>query len=380
MQDVLKCCEQQLPKALSLLEQMVSMESPSYDKERTDKFVAFLSRQFTERLRPISAEVHTIPVERFGNHLRVRLSGKTADRVLLLGHTDTVWPAGEIERRPFQIEGRRASGPGVFDMKAGIVLMWMAVDALQRTAGLEKSVTILLTSDEEIGSSSSRTLIESEASGCGAVFVLEPSLRGGVLKTARKGNGRFTVKAIGRAAHAGVAPEEGINAIEEISRQILKIQNLTDRDKGTTVTVGVVHGGTRSNVVPAEAGAEIDVRVSTLEEGERLAKVIRSLVPELPGARLEVRGGINRPPMERTSETVRLFELARRIGHEIGIDLKEGSTGGASDGNFTAALGIPTLDGLGPVGDGAHAVHEWVDIDSLAPRAALLAGLINTSN
>src|SRR5262245_54990379 len=210
----------------------------------------------------MSAQVDTIPVERFDNHLRVRLSGKAAARVLLLGHTDTVWPAGEIERRPFQIEGRRALGPGVFDMKAGIVLMWMAVDALRQTAGLEKSVTILLTSDEEIGSSSSRTLIESEASACSAVFVLEPSLRGGVLKTARKGNGRFTVKAIGRAAHAGVAPEEGINAIEEISRQILKIQNLTDRDKGTTVTVGVVHGGTRSNVVPAEAGAEIDVRVS----------------------------------------------------------------------------------------------------------------------
>jgi glutamate carboxypeptidase len=263
-------------------------------------------------------------------------------------------------------------------MKAGILLMWMAVDALKNVSvGSQPSVTVLLTSDEEVGSNSSRGLIESEASPCRAVFVLEPSLPGGALKTARKGVGRFKVKAIGRAAHAGIDPEKGVNAIEEIARQILKIQKMNAPDRGTTVTVGVVQGGTRSNVVPAEAAAEIDVRITAVEEAERVTKMFKALEPELPGARLEIRGSINRPPMERTSETARLFELARVVATQLGIELHEGSTGGASDGNFTSALGIPTLDGLGAVGDGAHAVHEWVDVESLPQRAALLAGLIN---
>jgi glutamate carboxypeptidase len=262
-------------------------------------------------------------------------------------------------------------------MKAGILLMWMAVGALKKLrGGFGKSVTILLTSDEEIGSNSSRALIESEASQSQAVFVLEPSLPGGTLKTARKGVGRFTVKAIGKAAHAGIDPSKGVNAIEEISRQIIKLQKMTDMAHGTTVTVGVVQGGTRSNVVPAEAAAEVDVRITSIEEAERITNAIKSLTPELPGARLEIRGSINRPPMERTSDTVRLFETARKIAAQIGMDLKEGSTGGASDGNLTSALGIPTLDGLGAIGDGAHAVEEWVDLESLPQRAALLAGLI----
>jgi glutamate carboxypeptidase len=373
MNHVLLQLEKQLPEALRLLGQMVSMESPSFDKTLTDEFVLFLGRKFRE----IGGEVDVLPAGKFGNHLRVRFQGRSAARVLLLGHTDTVWPAGEIAKRPFKVEGGRALGPGVFDMKAGILLMWMALDAMKNTSGFENSVTLLLNSDEEVGSSSSRDLIESEARACRAVFVLEPSLPGGALKTARKGVGRFTVKAIGRAAHAGIDPERGVNAIEEISRQILKIQKMTDLGRGTTVTVGVVHGGTRSNVVPAEAAAEVDVRIASIEEGERVAKMIQDLAAELPGARLEIRGSVNRPPMERTSETDRLFGLARRVGAKIGIDLKEGSTGGASDGNFTAALGVPTLDGLGPVGDGAHGVHEWVDIASLPQRAALLAGLID---
>jgi glutamate carboxypeptidase len=256
-------------------------------------------------------------------------------------------------------------------MKAGIALMWMSLRALK-----ERPVTLLLTSDEEVGSNSSRALIEAEANQCGAVLVLEPSLPGGALKTSRKGVGRFTVKAIGRSAHAGIEPEMGVNAIEELSRQIIKLQRMTDLSRGTTVTVGVVKGGTRSNVVPAEAAAEIDVRVASLDEAERVIKMIQALSPELPGARLEIHGGLSRPPMERTSETVRLFKAAQEISAELAIDLKEGSTGGASDGNFTAALGIPTLDGLGAIGGGAHSVDEWVDIESLPQRAALLAGLI----
>lgn len=264
-------------------------------------------------------------------------------------------------------------------MKAGILLMWMALGALLRVRGtLERSVTVLLTSDEEVGGNSSRALIESEAAQCRAVFVLEPSLPGGVLKTARKGVGRFIMKAVGRAAHAGIDPLKGVNAIEEISRQILKLHRLTDVVRGTTVSVGVVQGGTRSNVVPAEAVAEIDVRITSIGEAERVSGAIKALAPELPGARLDVRGSINRPPMERTPDTVRLFEIARKIAAQMDIDLHEGSTGGASDGNLTSALGIPTLDGLGAVGDGAHAVDEWVDVASLPERAALVAGLIET--
>src|SRR5262245_51621019 len=241
---------------------------------------------------------------------------------------------------------------------------------------LTRNVTVLLTSDEEVGSNSSRTLIESEARQCKAVLVLEPSLPGGTLKTVRKGVGRFTVKAIGKAAHAGIDPSKGVNAIEELSRQIIKLHAMTDTVCGTTVSVGVVQGGTRSNVVPAEAAAEVDVRIASIEEAGRITNAIEALRPELPGALLEIRGSINRPPMERSTDTDRLFEAARTIAAKMAIDLKQGSTGGASDGNLTSALGIPTLDGLGPIGDGAHALGEWVDTNSLPQRAALIAELI----
>jgi len=376
MKDLITHLKQQLPENLRFLQRMVSMESPSFDKPLVDKFVRFVGSRFQE----MGGEIEYVATERFGDQMLARFSGKSSDRILLLGHTDTVWPAGEIEKRPFEIGDGRIFGPGVFDMKAGILLIRMAVGALLRMRGaLERSVTVLLTSDEEVGSNSSRALTESEAARCRAVFVLEPSLPGGVLKTARKGVGQFTLKAVGRAAHAGIDPLKGVNAIEEISRQILKLHRLTDVVQGTTVSVGVVQGGTRSNVVPAEAAAEIDVRITSIGEAERVTRAIKALAPELPGARLEVSGSINRPPMERTSDTVRLFEIACRIAAQIGIDLKEGSTGGASDGNLTSALGIPTLDGLGAVGDGAHAVDEWVDVESLPARAALVAGLIETA-
>jgi glutamate carboxypeptidase len=360
---------EQLPDALRFLEAMVMMESPSFEKALVDKFVRFVGSKFSE----IGGEVEYVRADRFGDHLVARFNGRSGGRVLLLGHTDTVWPSGEIVKRPFKIENGRAIGPGVFDMKAGIVLMWMALK-VSRT----RPVTVLLNSDEEAGSSSSRDLIESEASACQAVLVLEPSLPGGALKTARKGVGRFTLKAIGRAAHAGVDPEKGVNAIEEISRQILRLHKMTDLAKGTTVTVGVVEGGTRSNVVPAEAAAEIDVRIPSMEEAKRVLEMIKGLTAELSGARLEIRGSINRPPMERSLETARLFDTARKVAGRLGFDLREGATGGASDGNFTSALGIPTLDGLGAVGGSAHAIDEWVDVESLPARAALIAGLIET--
>jgi glutamate carboxypeptidase len=374
MGDLLSYLTQQLPEAIEFLEKMVALESPSFDKPLVDEFVRFVGARFAA----MGAQVEVAHADKFGDHMIARFTGSSSERILLLGHTDTVWPAGEITKRPFKITGGRAFGPGVFDMKAGILLIAMAIDALQKAdQGLPKCVTVLLVSDEEVGSTSSRTVTESEARPCRAVFVMEPSLPGGALKTARKGIGRFALKAIGKAAHAGIDPENGVNAIEEISQQILKLQKMTDPTRGTIVTVGVVQGGTRSNVVPAEAAAEIDIRISSMEEAERMTKMIKALSPQLPGARLEIRGSINRPPMERTAETIRLFQLAQKVAQTLGIALKEGSTGGASDGNFTSALGIPTLDGLGAVGGGAHAVDEWVDIQLLPHRAALLAGLLS---
>jgi glutamate carboxypeptidase len=377
MKQLLSYLQQELPAGLQLLEQMVNMESPSTDKQLVDKFAQFIGSQF----EAIGGAVDYVPVERFGDHLRVRFRGKSEGKILLLGHTDTVFAAGEVANRPFRITDGIATGPGVFDMKAGILLMWSALRALVKTGKeFEHSTTVLLTSDEEVGSTTSRALLESEASSASAVFVLEPSLPGGILKTSRKGVGRFTIKAIGRAAHAGLDPAKGVNAIEEIARQVVQLQAMSDAGLGTTVTVGVIQGGTRSNVVPAEAAIEVDVRVATIGEASRMTSVIRALRPHVPGAQLEIRGAINRPPMERTSDTARLFALARSVGAELGVDIQEGSTGGASDGNFTSALGIPTLDGLGAIGGGAHAVDEFVEVASLPLRAALIAGLLQRSH
>jgi len=369
MKDLLNQLRDDLPHTLNLLEAMVNMDSPSDDKSLVDKFVRFVGSQFLS----IGGAVEYVPVEKFGDQLVARFDGPSAERLLILGHTDTVFPAGEAEKRPFSIVNGRAMGPGVFDMKGGIVLILSALKAL---GTLSRPVTVLLTSDEEMGSGSSRQIIQDEANRARAVLVLEPSLPGGALKTARKGVGHFTIMAAGRAAHAGIDPSRGINAIQEIAHQILALQRMPDPERGTTVTVGVVRGGSRANVVPAEAAVEVDVRITSTEEAARVTEAIRTLQPHVPGATLHIRGGINRPPMERTTDIARLFEVARRIGEELGLDLQEGSTGGGSDGNFTAAMGIPTLDGLGPIGDGAHALEEFIEVESLPERAALLAGLI----
>jgi len=369
MKDLLETLRRNMPETLSLLEAVVNMDSPTVDKTLVDRLVRYLGTRF----QTLGGSVEYIPAERFGDHLVARFDGASKSRLLILGHTDTVFPAGEVGRRPFRIENDRATGPGVFDMKAGITLIWAA---LRASGPLPRPVTVLLTSDEEMGSPSSRELIEREAGAASAVLVLEPSLPGGGIKTSRKGVGRFTIMATGRAAHAGIDPSRGINAIEEIAHQIVLLQGMSDGARGTTVTVGVVQGGTRVNVVPAEAAVEVDVRITSNEEAARITEMIRALRPRLPGATLHIRGGINRPPMERTSDTARLFEIAREIGEKLGIRIEEGSTGGASDGNFTAAMGTPTLDGLGPIGDGAHSLEEYVEISSLPERAALIAGLI----
>jgi glutamate carboxypeptidase len=247
-----------------------------------------------------------------------------------------------------------------------------------RERGLKpkRKLQVLFTPDEEIGSPSSRPVIESNAKGAAVAFVLESPLPGGTLKTARKGTGDYLVRITGRAAHAGVEPQKGISATGELARQILALHALNDYERGTTVNVGVVHGGTRPNVVAAEAEAHVDVRVETLAEADRIDAAIRGLMPQLPGAQLDISGGLNRPPMERSAAMAELFGLARRNAAAMGVELHEGSTGGGSDGNFTAAMGVPTLDGLGPEGEGAHAAHEHVLTESFPRRVALLAGLL----
>ena len=284
---------------------------------------------------------------------------------LVLCHYDTVWPVGALATHPFRVEEGRAYGPGIFDMQTSLALVEFGLRAV-RDLGLRlpRPVVVLVTSDEEIGSTTSRALIEEEALRAAYVLVLESPLAGGVLKTARKGTGTFHIAAFGRAAHAGVEPEKGVNAIEELAHQVLAVHRLARPDAGTTVSVGTIAGGSVSNVIPAHAEAAVDVRAWTQAEAERIDRALHGLTPVLPGARVEVTGGWNRPPLER-SATQALFERVRTIGFSLGLDLQEGSTGGGSDGNFTGALGVPTLDGLGVPGAGAHADHEHILVDEI---------------
>jgi len=291
-----------------------------------------------------------------------------------------VYPLGEIKRMPFRIVGGKALGPGTFDMKAGLVMALFAVDATWATrTNLSRPLVFLWTSDEEVGSLTSRREIEKEARQSAAVLVLEPSLgREGRLKTARKGVGTAEIIVHGRAAHAGIDPGAGVNAVHELALQIARLMKMNDAARGITVQATVVSGGTASNVVPERARAEIDIRFARTADGRRIERRLRALRPILKGANLEVRGGVNRPPLERTSDVRRLFRRARSLMHAGGLKLEEASTGGGSDGNFTSALGVPTLDGLGAVGDGAHSAREHVMIRALPERAALLAGLLAT--
>jgi glutamate carboxypeptidase len=297
--------------------------------------------------------------------------------VLLLGHIDTVWELGTVRQMPFRIADGRIWGPGVLDMKGGISIAMHALSLLQERQIPHPPVRMLLVSDEEVGSHSSRSITEKLALESQAVLVLEPG-QGleGALKTARKGVGVYEVKVSGVAAHAGVDPGKGVSAIHELAHQIETMASFTDFDRGLTVNAGVIRGGTRSNVVAAEAWTEVDVRVKTVEDGKLIDQKMHSLRPRDSRCRVEVSGGINRPPMERTEKVLSLYRKAAQVAQLLGIRIDEQSTGGGSDGNFTAALGVPTLDGLGAVGEGAHAVTESILIDQIAPRTALLGGLI----
>jgi glutamate carboxypeptidase len=301
-------------------------------------------------------------------------------QITVLGHLDTVYPLGTLAKMPFRVAAGRAWGPGTFDMKGGLVIALFAVDALRVAEDWpRKPVVFLWTSDEEIGSGTSRKLIESEARRSDAVLVLEPSLgRDGLLKTSRKGVGSAELIVTGRAAHAGINPQDGVNAVHEMALQIERLMKMNDPRRGITVQATVISGGTVSNVVPDHARVQVDVRFSHLADARTLDQKLHSLRPILKGAKLEVRGGVNRPPLERTPGVRALFQRAQSLMRECGLDLGEAATGGGSDGNFTSALGIPTLDGLGAVGDGAHTPREHIVIRKLPERAALLAALLTT--
>jgi glutamate carboxypeptidase len=372
MPDVLTYCGAEQSWVRELLESLVRLESPSDDKPAVDR----CGDEIEHRLRSLGATVRRFPQTARGAHVRAEFSGATTTQVLLLGHFDTVWRVGTIESMPLQERDGRLYGPGVFDMKAGIAIAMLAMRALAATRRRAPRVVMLWTADEEVGSGTSRALVEEEARRSEAVLVLEPALPGGAAKTSRKGVGDFTLTVHGVSAHAGLDPGKGASAIHELARQVLALEALQDLSRGISVNVGTIAGGTRANVIADRASAEVDVRVPTVADAARLDAVIRALTPFHPLTRLDVAGGINRPPLERTPAVIRLYERARRAAQRVGGDLLEGAAGGASDGNFTGALGVPTVDGLGPPGDGAHAHHEHVVVGDLGWRAAFIAELL----
>jgi glutamate carboxypeptidase len=363
-----------LPAMLDAIRRVVEEETPSGDKARLDAFAARLAQRYTEA----GAVATLIANPDAGDHIQVQLmpanvAGQPPG--LVLCHYDTVWPVGSLATHPFRIEEGKAYGPGIFDMQSSLVLVDFALQAL-RDLGLTppRPLHILITSDEEVGSTTSRAHIEAAARAAAYVLVLESPLPGGVLKTARKGVGEFWLEITGRAAHAGVEPEKGIHAVEEAAHQILRLHALNNPAAGTTVSVGVIAGGSASNVIPAQVRMEIDTRAWSQSEADRVEQAIRGLQPEVPGAQLAIRGGWNRPPLER-SATQALYERVRALGEALGMELGEGNTGGGSDGNFTGALGVPTLDGLGVPGAGAHADHEHIEVERIAASAALLVAM-----
>src|SRR5215467_2850728 len=366
----------QLPKMVQVLREFTLAESPSTEKAAADRCAELIATEW--RKRPV--EVSLIPQGSRGNHIRIVWRGENTtpkSQLLVLGHYDTVYSTGTLKKMPFHESGDKVFGPGVFDMKAGIVQAMFALDALLETdAAASKQIVFLWTSDEEIGSESSRQLLESEAKRSDAVFVLEPSLGpNGLIKTARKGVGEAELVVHGKASHAGLAPEKGVNAVHELALQITKILKWNDHKRGVTINADVIKGGTRVNVIAEQAKAALDLRALKISDMRALEKKLKSLRPILRGTKLELTGGFSRAPLER-KVSAELFSKAQSLAKEMGIKLGEATAGGGSDGNLTGALGIPTLDGLGAVGDGAHSAHEHIIAGKMPERAAILAALL----
>jgi glutamate carboxypeptidase len=375
--DRLHYFESRLDCLLQAIREFVEIESPSDNKPAADRMSAHLAHKFTE----LGGRPHVHRAEEYGDNLQVDFRGaENGKPVLVLGHFDTVYPLGTLPTMPCHMENGRLYGPGVLDMKAGIALIFFALEALATWHGkLPRPVTVFLVSDEEVGSYSSRKITEDLARKSAAVLVLEPAGRGGAVKTARKGVGEYALTVHGIAAHAGLDPGKGHSAILELARQIGVISKLNDLKQGISVNTGVIRGGTRTNVIAAEAVAEIDVRIKRAKQAIGLDRKLRALKPFDKHCQLSIDGGINRLPMERNSGVVALYKKAQLIAQQIGWKLEEAAVGGGSDGNFTAGIGIPTLDGLGALGDGAHAIHEHIIISELPRRAVLLAGLIESA-
>ena len=371
MRTLLEWTRARTPEMAALLRALVAIESPSTDAQG----VAALAEKVGRELAGLPLDVELLAVLGAGPILRARTPADERRRIMLLGHLDTVWPLGTVLARPPRVEGDRLYGPGAFDMKAGLTVVVFALRVLAGRGPLPP-LTVFFTPREEVDCAPYRELMEAEMRASTAVLDFEPAWPGGAVKTQRKGSGSFVLRAIGCAAHAGADFEKGRNAIRELARRIEEVSALTDRDAGVTVNVGVVRGGIRPNVVPERAEAEIDLRYRRMLDGQRAEAALRALRPSLDGVRLELEGGLHYPPLERTPQVVAVYETARRAAEEMGLPLPETSTGGASEASFAAALGLPTLDGLGADGDGAHAEHEHVLIPSLPERAAIAAGLI----
>jgi len=373
---ILAALQRRQAEVEAFIQSLVEVESPSGDMEGSRAVVDLLA-QAASKLPCVDA-VERVDVPDFGEHLVIRAFQKQ-DQILMVGHTDTVHSRGSLSERPWRREAGKIYGPGIFDMKANCAL---AIEVLRTLVELQATpahgVTLVLTCDEEVGSLSGWPFIEqaAKAQPVRCAFVMEPPASGGRVKTSRKGTGIFAIKVEGKAAHAGLEPEKGASAILELARQTEQLHAINHSGSGITLNVGVVHGGTRSNVVAAEAHGEIDVRFSTTAESEEIERILSNLEPVDDRTKVFVSGGINRPPMERTAAVVELFEKARAIAADLDFDLGEAQVGGASDGNFLAALGIPVLDGLGISGDGAHAVHEHIEADDICRRGALIGGLI----
>jgi glutamate carboxypeptidase len=367
-----------LPQMLETLRELTLLESPSLEKEPTDRCGEILVEKWLRH----GTVAQIIRQKHRGDHLRFiwkPAEGPAKSQLLVLGHYDTVYPSGTLAKMPFRVSAGKAYGPGAFDMKAGIVQALFALEAIRELqAPVEKRLVFLWTSDEEIGSESSRRLIEEEAQRSEAVFVLEPSLGPrGLLKTSRKGVGEAQLIVHGRASHAGLAPEKGINAVHELASQIGRLEKWNDLRRGLTINADIVSGGSRTNVIADRAQATLDLRAWRHADMRALEKRLHALKPVHRGAKLEILGGFDRPPLEH-KHSAALFACAKTIARGLGFPLGEAAAGGGSDGNFTAALGIPTLDGLGAVGDGAHATHEHVIINAMPQRAALLASLLSS--
>ena len=379
MRGLLAGARRKEPDLLKLIQRFVRCESPSDDKAAVDACGALVA----EHVRALGGRVKAHRQRAFGDVLELRFGrrgkSRAASPVMLLGHIDTVWPLGTLNSMPCRVAEGRLWGPGTLDMKSGVAMALIAIEMLGEAGLLKREVVLLLNSDEEVGSPVSRSITEMLARECEAVYVLEPA-QGLAYKTARKGTGNWRIEIKGLAAHAGVDFEKGASAIRELARVVETVSGWTDLKRGLTVSVGLAGGGSKTNVIPAEAWAEVDGRIARLADGARIEKKFSGLKAVDKRCSLLVTGGINRPPMERTRGTVALFQRARMLAAELGFVLDEAATGGASDGNFTSALGIPTLDGMGAVGEGAHARHESILLEHLASRTSLLAGMLSVDS